>query len=161
MMNLILLLVSIFTFAGYCFYIYKTYGMLSSISESYYRLPENSKWLFTVITWMYAIPLIIVGSTGLMFFAGAFVCFVGAAPGFKSSPDDMENKIHVIGATGGIALSMAAIWFNLHIYPVPIIMILFTLYVTSKWNRIPYHTWWIECFAYFLIVLSLTIGKIL
>jgi hypothetical protein len=160
MTNLILLLLSMLVFGGYCFYVYKKFGVLTSISESYYQLPENLKWLFTLVTWGYSIPLMIVGSTGLAFFAGAFVCFVGAAPGFKTSLPDLENKVHVIGATGGICLAMAFIWFNLHLYPVPIIMILFTLYATSKWNKIPNHTWWIEVLAFVLMVFSLAITRL-
>ena len=160
MLNLILLIVSMFIFFGYEYYCFKTMGILSSISESYYHLPENRQWVFTLVTWGYAIPLMIVGSTGLMFFAGAFICFVGAAPGFKTVTDDMENKVHVIGATGGIILGMAAIWFNLHLWPISVIMILFTVYATSKWNKIPYHTNAIENLAYFLIVLSLFISRV-
>jgi hypothetical protein len=160
MTNLFILLFSIFVFVGFIIYVIETIGVLPSISESYYHLPENRKWLFTLITWGYAIPIMIVGDCGMLFFAGAFICFVGAAPAFKETFPDMDGIVHVVGAVGGISLSMMGIWFGLHLWYVPIIMAIFFLYSKSKWNKFENSTLLVEILAYVLTIYSLAVTKI-
>lgn len=167
MINLILLLISVLIFGGYVFYIYKTYGVLTSVSDSVYHLPN--KWLFSVIMMIFPIPLIIVGINVcpenlqfLPFLAGGFITFVGAAPCIIK--EEMEVKVHVIGATGGVILETLFLIFALHIWYFGVILILFTLYSTSKLNKFPLyvknHTWWIEILAFILMVLALLIKSI-
>ena len=164
MENLILLLVSILIFGGYVLYIYETFGVLTSVSDSVYHLPN--KWLFSIVMMLFPVPLIIVGINVcpvelqfLPFLAGGFITFVGAAPCIIR--DEMEMKVHVVGATGGIILETLFLIFALHMWYFGLILILFTLYSTSKWNKFPFHianhTWWIEILAFILMVLALFI----
>lgn len=160
-LNLILLLFSMLIFLFYNLYymVDLKLGVLKSISDSIYHLPKNETYLFTFFQWGLAIPLMIVGNTPLMFFSGAFICFVGVANGLARW--ELEDAIHVVGATGGIALGGASMWIDLKMWYVTVILILFTLYTTSKWNKISNHTTWIEVLAYFLFWGCLLYKKVL
>lgn len=157
MTNLFLLLVSFSIFVGYLIYVYATVGILKSVSDSFYRVKQPIFFILTMF--LMPIPMMIVGSTPLMFFAGAFICFVGAAPGLVRN--DMEERVHVIGATGGILLGMASIWIDLHMWYLSVAMAVFTLYSCSKWNRIRNHTFWIEVIAFMLMIVALFIRRVL
>ena len=91
-------------FFGYVGFIVTKYGVQSSVSGSYYRLPRNWQWVFTIITWGYALPAMIIGlditGNGLVFLAGAGIAFVGASPAFHKL--GIERTVHTIGAIVGI-----------------------------------------------------------
>ena len=157
MTNLILLLVSLIIFVGYVSYVWISVGVLNSVSDSVHRVKYTIFFILTMM--LMPIPLMIVGSTPLMFFAGAFICFVGAAPCIIQT--DMEEKIHVIGATGGIILGTASIWIDLHLWYLSIGMMVFALYSCSKWNKIKNHTWWIEIVAFVLMIFALFLKRII
>ena len=89
-------------FVGYVSWIWARYGVLPSISHSYYSLPDNLKFIFTLWSWGYALPAMIVASTPLMFFAGAGICFVGAAAAYR---EKMTETVHIIGAACAILSS--------------------------------------------------------
>jgi hypothetical protein len=163
-----LLIYIIVVFVTYWLFVYFKYGILTSISDSYYR--ENNKALFTLFIWSIAFPMIILGVsvTPLMFFAGAFLAFVGAAPAFK---EEQEGTVHIIGATGGISLGYIAMIVAYHQYYLPAIMGLFAILAVPKklpkfldkswmkwWtNGIPNYTWWIETMAFVLVIINLII----
>lgn len=134
-------------FFSYISYVALKYGIQKSISDSYYRLSDSMLWLFTVATWGYAIPAIIigVGFSPLAFLAGAAICFVGAAPMFKNSK--MESQVHTISAVIGIIAIQAFISLVLNPY---ITFMFIGLSMLALW--IPYlkqnKLWWIEIFAF-------------
>lgn len=158
--KLFLLIYTIITFISYLTYVKIKYGILESISASYYKLKYKS--LFTLFIWSVSIPCIIIGETPLMFFAGALLSFVGAAPAFRR---DMEHDVHMAGAIGGIVLGFTSLLLDFQEYWLIAIMVLFTLYALPKrlpkkydkeWlNGIPNHTWWIEVMAFVLIIFGL------
>jgi hypothetical protein len=148
--EIILLAYSALIFFAYLFIVYKRFGILPSISSSYYKLKHKA--VFTFFIWSIAIPMIIIGSSPLMFWAGAFMAFVGASPAFKH---ELEGKVHIVGAVGGIVLGFLSMWIEVHLYYLPIIMAVSTLYMTLK--PIKNHTWWIEVLAYLLIIVGLVI----
>lgn len=160
-LNTWLMLLSLLVFISYNLYymVFLKLGVLKSISDSIYHLPKGEEFLFTFFQWGLAIPLMIVGNSPLMFFAGTFICFVGVANGLARWI--VEDTIHVIGATGGIILGGASIWIDLHMWYITVVLILFAAYCTSKWNKIPNHTTWIEVIAYLLFWGCLFINKCL
>lgn len=148
--QIVLFCYTVIVFISYILYVYFKFGILPSISDSYYK--ENNKALFTLFIWSIAIPLMIIGNSGLMFFAGSFLAFVGAAPAFR---EELEGKIHVIGAVGGIAFGFASMILDSHQYILPAIMVIFTLFFTLR--KIKNHTWWIEIMAFSLNIIGLLI----
>ena len=128
---------------------------MSSISASYYVIKHKTWFLFW--TWGSAFPLIILGETGLSFFAGGFLMFVGVASNTYVN-DKMVWFVHVVGATGAIVLGYAYLCIDLHLWWLAVISLipLFYMWLTKMKN----HTWWIEVLAYFTFIIGLLIKEL-
>lgn len=145
-------------FIGYVGYIWSKYGVLKSISQSYYELPKNLQPLFTFFCWGFALPAIILGSSGLMFLAGAGICFVGAAAAFQ---EQMTHEVHMVGAGIGVAASQLAIAIQYGMWPVSVAFIGISLLLLLFRKQINFkHIWWIEIFAFLSICIVLGIKVI-
>lgn len=112
-MNL-LLIFGILIFHIYLIWYRINYKPEFSISNTYYGLPKNINWLFTIFSWGYGIPIAIVSvnllGTPLMFFAGVAIAFVGTAANFRES--DLACKVHMEGAKIAIILSQLSLIFE-------------------------------------------------
>lgn len=95
-METIILGILILTFISYIWHIVKNYGILPSISESYYRLSDKQKKLFTFFCWGFAFPTIIIGNSFFLFLAGAGIAFVGAAAAFKSKMTNTKGYYYTV-----------------------------------------------------------------
>lgn len=151
--GLISFIIMVTVFVTYIGFILIKYGVLPSVSESYYRLPRKYQFLFTLFCWGFAIPAIICGDSLLMFLAGSGIAFVGAAAAFK---EKMENWVHMTGAYFGIAMSQLSIYFDFGLLYVNIISVSLAILITLlslKWikNKI----WWIEIVAFLSICYAL------
>ena len=154
----ILMLLVFFTYVGV---IWAKYGVLPSISHSYYSLPDNKKFLFTLWCWGYAIPAMIVGSTPLMFFAGAGIAFVGAAAAYR---EKMTETVHIIGALSGILFSQLSTILDFDLWPITIgfaaiaLPLVLTRFIKIKGKTIcKNRTWWIEILAFISMAIVLGI----
>lgn len=139
-------------FISYVSYIWIKFGIQKSISASYYALPENQRFLFTLFCWGFAFPAIIIGVevTLLMFFAGAGICFVGAAS--KILEKDVY-KIHMVAAIGGIIFSQLAIFFGFHMLWLNITSVVLSAIILFLFKKT--YFWWIELVAFSAIVYAL------
>jgi hypothetical protein len=148
--QIILLLVSLTIFVSYITFIIINFGILPSISDSYYKLSLNSKFIFTLAMWGFAFPIIMLSENGLLFFSGAGICFVGAAPLFK---EEFEGLIHRIGAITGIGLGLLAliIYYNSYYLVLLYVLIFLIIYLSKVNNRI----WWIEILSFLTIIIGL------
>jgi hypothetical protein len=149
--DIILLSYSLIVFTTYLVWIYSKYGILKSVSDSYYHIKH--KYVFTLVMWSVAIPMAIVGmdlngDTPLMFFAGSGIAFVGAASAFKD--DKITERSHIVGATAGIVLGFVSLWVDFHLWHVCLFMLAFTLFAVLF--KIKNHTWWIEIEAFAIII---------
>lgn len=149
-----LFIVMFVVFFSYILFIWLKYGSQRSISASYYVLPKKINILFTLFCWGFAFPAIIIGTTltnsGLMFFAGAGIMFVGAAAAFK---EKLTNRVHMIGAYGGVLFSQLAIAINFKEYYVNVIFLILVLLVQFLGNKINMKKiWWQEIFAFLSIL---------
>lgn len=159
----VLFVLMIIVFIGYISFIWPKYGTLNSISQSYYELPKKLQPIFTFFCWGFALPAIIIGSSGLMFFAGAGIAFVGAAAAFK---EQMTETVHIVGAMMSIVLSQLAILIQYGLWPLNIIFLVITItlmilgYIKNKEGKsiCPNKTWWIELAASVLICITLGIS---
>jgi len=143
--------VMVLVFFGYVIAMTLIHGVQKSVSESYYRLPRKLQWLFTIITWGYAIPAIIIGlevtGNGFVFLSGAGICFVGAAPAFHKI--GMERTVHTVGAITGIGAMLSFLiamgWW--------VLVVLFAalcglFYLIDKKNIV----WWVEISAMLVLI---------
>lgn len=142
-------------FVTYVGFIWIKYGILPSISYSYYELPKKLKPLFTLFCWGFALPVAIIGITlaeesiwqFLAFFASGGIMFVGTAPDFKSETGN-DKIIHYVSALISVIFSQLyiALVFPEMIY-VPIIFLLSSILLILFKRKVK-EIWWIELFAF-------------
>lgn len=129
----------------YTLFVVKRYGVQNSISESWYTIEKEFRWMFTVV-FCFGIGVLTLFHGSVWFFlSGGFLCFVGAATQFKG--DKWTQTIHNIGAVGCITfaligLAVIGIWW-------PFIPVVASAVVLSKYKN---GTWWIEFVAFFAIL---------
>lgn len=143
-----LTLIQLVVFTLYVGFITKKFGVLPSISDSWYSLPVSQKALFTLFTWGIGIPMLFYGNVWF-FLSGVGLTFVGAATQFKMTTS-YTKQIHYIGALTGILFSLIGIgveWFNW--VPLVTFCVLTLLIYTSKH---PNMLWWIEMAAVGIIL---------
>lgn len=143
-------ILQILIFVSYVTFIVVKFGILPSISESWYRLRElGGVWysLFTLFCFGLGFTMFFQtnGSTSLFFLSGAGLSAVGVATMFKLK-DDIQPYIHAIGAIVGILTALIGIgverknWIPLIIFlSLSILLVIFL-----KKNK----TWWIEIIAF-------------
>ena len=143
-----LLLIQLFIFISYITFIVSTYGVLPSISESWYRLPLKLKGLFTLFTWGIGIPMLFYGNE-TMFLSGAGLCFVGAATQFKMTAA-YTRLIHYAGAGVGIILPLLYFAFGYEVYA-PILFQIISAVLIMAIPKIDNKLWWIEIVGFLTI----------
>lgn len=144
---LTILSIQFLIFIFYVSFIYSKFGILTSISESWYSLNGNSKFLFTLFCWSLCICMILYNDL-FLFLSGCGFAFVGAATSFK---DSLTKWVHNIAS--GVAVILAFVYLLINgLYIIPIIFLILTVlifYLTK--NKI----WWIELSSSILIFLGL------
>jgi hypothetical protein len=149
--KLILLLLLSVIFIGYVFgYVTRKFGLLKSISASYYKVPSP---LFSIWIAAIAFLFVVIGQTMLIFLAGGMLCYVAVAPAFLRI--DME-RAHIIGAVSGIVLGFASMILDYELYYLPVMMIIFI--IAAYLLNFNYRTFWIEVAAFILIITGLFIN---
>lgn len=152
-MKIYLLIWLILSFTIYISIIVSKYGVLKSISDSYYVM-KYKVW-FTLFIWNTGFSFILLGENALMFFAGAFLCFVGATPLFK---EKYEGRIHTIGAVGGILLGFSSLIIDLKLLSLVLIyLIYFGVLRVGRFNNL---TWWYEIGAFITMIVGLLISVV-
>lgn len=116
-MTTILILLSMALFVAYNIFACVKWGVPTSLSTTYYSLPNKWRWVFTVFMWAIAILLMpawieVANSFGdwrvhlkfLAFLTCGLICLVGAAPNFRAF--EMESKVHAISATASAVTAL-------------------------------------------------------
>jgi len=149
---MIALIIQVTAFIAYTTYIYKRFGVLPSISESWYHL--RIPGLFTIFCIVIGFPMFF-HSRGFnqaialqvdytfLFFLSMLLCFTGAATDFKQS---VAGKVHFIGAFTSILACLLGVWLQYGLLWAPagwlISIIALVLFVRN--NRI----WWAEILSF-------------
>lgn len=159
MTEIILFSIIVISFFGYISYIYKKFGILPSISESYYHLPLKLKFLFTLFCYFISIPSMMLGillkDSVLMLLAGISISFVGATSTFK---DKLTRPIHIISAITGIILSNLAIMINFNLLYVSLIFLFLSVIIfLLRKKYFKNYVWWIEILAFLSIFYTFSI----
>ena len=104
---MIALLIQFTVFLSYVGYIYSKFGILDSISESWYRLEiYNQSYLFTLFCFAVGILMLFHGDNVFYFLACSGLCFTGTASAFKDK-GSWTDIIHYTGAVVAIGCSLA------------------------------------------------------
>ena len=144
-----------FIFVSYIGFIVYRFGVLPSISESYYKLqPLRTSFLFTLFCWsLSTLMLFQTNETTAWFFAsGVGLAFVGAATMFRWAGAH-TRKLHDLGA--GIGITCAFIGLGVEYsnwIPMAVFIAVGTILSSFKvQNRI----WWIEITAFCCVISGL------
>ena len=152
-MKRILLLISFTIFTLYIIGVMLIYGVLPSISDSYYHIPEGYKLIFSFALIGFAFPIIMFDNRVLNFIAGGLICFVAVSPEFKLV---YEGDIHYACAVGGVIFGMLSLWINYKGWKYVVAFILLALAAIITLHNA---TWWIEVLAFYTILLKLMISN--
>ena len=147
-----LLITSILIFTVYLLSILLLYGVLPSISDSYYHLPDNLKLLFSFSLIGFAFPIVLYDNKVLNFVAGGLICFVAVSPEFKLV---YEGDIHYICAVGGVLFGMLSLWINYKGWKYVVGFILLAVVIILT---LPNATWWVEVLAFYTILIRLMLN---
>jgi hypothetical protein len=138
-------------FIAYISFIIYRYGVLPSISESWYVLPKGQKFLFTLFIFGMGVPMLFYDSA-VLFLAGSSLTFVGAATEFKST-EWIKDEVHYTGAALGITLPLLYFGFNNGLWIPLIAQVVGTIIITL--TKTPNKIWWIEILAFVVIMIGL------
>lgn len=143
-----------FVFVLYVIHIVSKYGIQSSLSHTFYIINEPNWFRFFCYGiglpfLFYAEPIFMLSTFGLVLVgvASDYQLPVSLRRAFKiTQPNRMTNLMHYIGA--GIGISTALIGINLILFFVFVVgSILLSLLLKNK-------IWWIEVYAFILILLG-------
>ena len=160
-MTTILILLSMALFVAYNIFACVKWGPPTSLSATYYSLPNGWRWVFTLFMWAIAILLMpawieVANSFGdwrnnlafLTFLTCGLICFVGAAPNFRAF--EMESKVHTISATASAITAL--LWCFVcgwQIMYVPIAAALLCLVIALSTKTLKdCKTYWLELMAF-------------
>lgn len=146
------LLVSFLVFTAYVGLVTLKFGVLPSVSDSYYHI--KNKALFTLALFAFSFSAILSGGTLLMMLAGSGICFVAAAPDFRIHK---EGDVHFISAISGIVFGMLSMWFDFGYWWIVVIMASGSIAIRL---RLKNYTFYIEVLAFYLIMLGLLLNLI-
>ena len=138
------------------------YGILESISASWYKLPKKWNWLFTLFTFGVGLPMFayidhLGYDNGFMFGSGALLCFVGVAVQYKQK---LTATVHYFGATGAILLGFTGVIIaNQWSFVFLALWVAFLIGYSPSKNK--NYTFWAEVTAFGLISLGILIGFVL
>lgn len=154
-------------FILYMILIYSKFGVIDSISDSWYLLPKKLKLLFTFMCWGIGLPMVAhinpdIAGAGLWFLSAAGFGFTGAATMFKSKGAH-ANIVHYAGAAAGMIGALIALgvqyglWILSYIgFPLAILIFIFGYLGKGKYE-IKYPMYWVEILAAILILIGLFI----
>jgi hypothetical protein len=127
------------------------YGILPSISESWYVLPLRQKFLFTLFTWGIGIPMLFYDS-GALFLSGSALTFVGVATQFKTSIS-FTREVHYAGALIGVLVPLIYFGISSDNWIPLVIQVFATMFIvlTKTQNKI----WWTEIVAFVCVLIGL------
>ena len=127
------------------------YGILPSISESWYVLPLRQKFLFTLFTWGIGIPMLFYDS-GALFLSGSALTFVGVATQFKTSIS-FTREVHYAGALIGVLVPLIYFGISSDNWMPLLVQVISTMIIIS--TRIQNKIWWTEIVAFFCVLSGL------
>ena len=157
---IVFFLMYVFVWVVYNLLVFTRFGLLGSVSESHLKLVElnrNYKIVFTLFSWLYAIPAMILAQTGLMFFAGGFICLVGVAANYKQGLDKIWHGRFAIFA---VLLSQLSINIDFHNYFISLISILLMMIIFLFRKKLESYIYWIEQVSWLAVGIVLYINKI-
>lgn len=142
-------------FITYVLFIVYRFGILPSISESWYKLkPLNLGILFTLFCWGIGLPMVFrnTGISPFFFISGAAICFTGVATAFKLQYG-IERIVHAAGAIICVIAGLIALWVDFGMWCPSAVFFIGALIIKAA--KIKNEIWWIEIYSFIVILAGL------
>lgn len=141
------------------------FGWLKSLSDSFYKWQERYKagWVFQLFIFILATYMAYIGHDVLSYIASGLLSLVALSPWFRnedSKPDeidDIEKKIHNIGASGSIIVGLLDILIYHNNYIVPSICAAVIAIIAHNRKRFNNYTLWVELIAIIALIIGYTL----
>lgn len=125
------------------------YGVIHSISQSWYELPRTDRWMFTTFLWLLSISTAMYGGP-LFFISAVGFGFVGAATMFNS--DTTTKLTHYAGAGIGILFAFLGLTFTFNL---PIFIGIYAASLIGMvFAKVRHVIWWIEVVAFLILMIG-------
>ncbi len=143
-------------FISYLVHVYIRFGILPSISASYYALRrDGNKWLFIIFMYYLAVSLLLVASLNphpmawTFFVAGSAAAFVGIAARYR---EKLDERIHVGAAYSLIIFNLLGIGLVFSNFWPAYFFIVLGLVGAIFQNKIKNFGYWTEVLAFVCII---------
>lgn len=149
----ILLSILALNFVTYIGIVWAKFGILPSMSDSFYEWKEwkeGTQWLFTLFCWIITFTLLPLEPNPFFFFAAAGAGFVGAAPQIKK---EFVKKVHVKAAIILLTSGLLGIGFTFNDWW--LVVGALSIGGLIKLFKVNNSIWWIEMTAYITILYGL------
>ena len=153
-MEISLIITSFLVFTAYLYFVYRKFGILTSISESFYYIKNRP--LFLVWSWLSSIPLLILAQQEkhlFLFLAGTCLAIVGFASDARWTR--VTGFVHGLFAKLAVVFAFASFIFDLGLWWYSILI--FVAMALMYFKKIKNDTYWIEVLAYYAIIIALLI----
>ena len=148
-------LISVLIFLLGTITVINNYGIQSSLSASYYKLPANRQWLFTLWCMGYAMPFMFIPNIIFLKIAAMFIMIVGAAAAFRG--DKLIEKVHMTSAALAVVFAHISMICEFSNWIVSLISIILAAYFYFFKNNTT-GVWWAEVVTYVSIVTTLILS---
>lgn len=115
------IVISIIAFTLIVGFILYKFGLIDSISSSFYLLPDKYKDYFTYGLWLFSVPIMVASTSFWQFMSGLGICYVGAAAAYKQS---IVGKVHVFGVLTSIVSGLVHLTLSGYIFTVPLYLVI-------------------------------------
>lgn len=145
---LFLTLFQIVAFLLYVAYVTKRFGILESVSDSWYFL-ERGNPIFTIFCLAIGIPMFLQssGHSTFFFLSGIGFASVGVIALFEKA---FKRCVHYSGAAAGIFGALMGLWCDRDIWwTFPALVVAAS--VVSVWKELEHKIWWTEMTSFLII----------
>lgn len=131
----------------YVTFIYRRYGVLTSISASTYYLEKNDRYYFLGFLWAISILNLFQGMEEFGFLTACGLIFTGITIDHESSGAHTD-RVHQVGTIGAIIAAFSGLYFLYGMW-IPTAILLTGVAVLYRTKNF---IWWIEIVAFALIL---------
>ena len=156
MQSLIILTTLLIIFTAFIAFIVRMVGVLPSISKSFYELGKYGGLFWAVLASMAGFMVILDKQNPYLIISAAGLLFTCGSPYFETAFPD--KPIHFAGAATAILSAFVNLYVTYGFWQ-PFALFIIGVGLIALF-RIKNHTWWVEVWAFYLIILSMIYAEV-
>lgn len=143
----------IIIFLSYMTFITIKFGIIPSISDSYYYLDEKYNIMFLIFCWSlgFSFMLYPMGQSFFFFLGGSALIITGVATEFRSGVK-LTKTVHNISAISSILFLFLGLIVEYQMWIPFVLSLLFVLYAVN--SKLRNKIWWVEVVSITLIMIG-------